>query len=141
MPDHPYLTAAFYKFVALPDYAERRAPLLAFCEQHRVKGIILLAPEGINSTIAGALADVHAVLAHLRQDPLLTDLQHKESFADKPPFHRMKVRLKREIVTMGVPDMDPTHMAGTYVKPEDWNAPWIQPVNATSWLNRSAGVS
>jgi UPF0176 protein len=122
MPDHPYLTAAFYKFVALPDYAERRAPLLAFCEQHRVKGIILLAPEGINSTIAGALADVHAVLAHLRQDPLLTDLQHKESFADKPPFHRMKVRLKREIVTMGVPDMDPTHMAGTYVKPEDWNA-------------------
>jgi len=122
MPDHPYLTAAFYKFVALPDYAERRAPLLAFCEQHNVKGIILLAPEGINSTIAGAPGDVHAVLAYLRQDPLLADLQHKESFANRPPFHRMKVRLKREIVTMGVPGTDPTRMAGTYVKPEDWNA-------------------
>ncbi len=122
MPEHAYLTAAFYKFVTLADFAERREPLLALCEQHHVKGIILLAHEGINSTIAGAPADVHAVLAYLRQDPLLADLQHKESFADKPPFHRMKVRLKREIVTMGVPNMDPTHMAGTYVKPADWNA-------------------
>jgi UPF0176 protein len=119
---HPYLTAAFYKFVTLPDFSERRAPLLTFCEQHQVKGIILLAQEGINSTIAGSPDDVHAVLAYLRQDPLLVDLQHKESFSDKPPFHRMKVRLKREIVTMGVPGIDPTHMAGTYVKPEDWNA-------------------
>ena len=122
MANRTYLTAAFYKFVALPDFAERRAPLLALCEQHRVKGIILLAPEGINSTIAGAPNDVHAVLDYLRQDPLLADLPHKESFADKPPFHRMKVRLKREIVTMGVPGMDPTRMAGTYVKPEHWNA-------------------
>ena len=122
MAEHPNLTAAFYKFVALPDYVERREPLLAFCEQHHVKGIILLAPEGINSTIAGAPDDVHAVLAYLRQDPLLADLQHKESFADKPPFHRMKVRLKREIVTMGVPGVDPSRMAGTYVKPQDWNA-------------------
>ncbi|QDL54004.1 rhodanese-related sulfurtransferase [Rhodoferax aquaticus] len=122
MSDTTYLTAAFYKFVDLPDYEARKAPLLAFCEEHHVKGLILLAREGINSTIAGAPADVHAVLAYLRSDPLLADLHHKESFADKAPFYRMKVRLKKEIVTMGVPDISPTLMAGTYVKPADWNA-------------------
>ena len=117
-----YLTAAFYKFVDLPDFTERKAPLLAFCEAHQVKGLVLLAREGINSTIAGAPDDVHAVLSYLRQDPLLADLQHKESFSAKPPFYRMKVRLKKEIVTLGVPGISPTHMAGTYVKPQDWNA-------------------
>jgi len=117
-----YLTAAFYKFVDLPDYADRKPALLAFCESRNVKGLILLAREGINSTIAGSPDDVHAVLAHLRADPLLADLQHKESFADKAPFYRMKVRLKKEIVTMQVDGISPTHMAGTYVKPEDWNA-------------------
>ena len=117
-----YLTAAFYKFVDLPDYAERKPALLAFCEFRQVKGLILLAREGINSTIAGAPDDVHAVLAYLRADPRLADLQHKESFADKAPFYRMKVRLKKEIVTMQVEGISPTHMAGTYVKPEDWNA-------------------
>ena len=117
-----YLTAAFYKFVDLPDYAERKPALLAFCESRQVKGLILLAREGINSTIAGAPDDVHAVLAYLRADPRLADLQHKESFADKAPFYRMKVRLKKEIVTMQVEGISPTHMAGTYVKPEDWNA-------------------
>ena len=122
MPDHPFLTAAFYKFVDLPDYAQRKAPLLAFCEARQVKGLILLAREGINSTIAGAPDDVYAVLAYLRQDPLLADLQHKESYADKAPFYRMKVRLKQEIVTMGVPGISPTQMAGTYVQPADWNA-------------------
>lgn len=122
MPDHPFLTAAFYKFVDLPDYAQRKAPLLAFCEARQVKGLILLAREGINSTIAGAPSDVHAVLAYLRQDPLLADLQHKESYADKAPFYRMKVRLKQEIVSMGIPGISPTQMAGTYVQPADWNA-------------------
>jgi UPF0176 protein len=117
-----YLTAAFYKFVDLPDYQARRAPLLALCEARKVKGLILLAREGINSTIAGAAEDVHAVLAYLRSDPLLSDLQHKESFARRPPFYRMKVRLKKEIVTLGVDGISPTQMAGTYVKPADWNA-------------------
>jgi UPF0176 protein len=117
-----FLTAAFYQFVDLPDYLDRRAPLQAFCEQHRVKGLILLAREGINSTIAGAPDDVHAVLSFLRSDPLLANLQHKESFSEKAPFYRMKVRLKKEIVTMGVPGISPIHMAGTYVKPADWNA-------------------
>jgi len=116
------MTAAFYQFVELPDYVQRKAPLLELCEKHHVKGLVLLAREGINSTIAGATEDVHAVLAYLRQDPLLAGLQHKESFSDKAPFHRMKVRLKKEIVTMGVPGISPTTMAGTYVKPEGWNA-------------------
>jgi UPF0176 protein len=98
--DAIHLTAAFYKFVDLPDYEERRPALLAFCEAHHVKGLILLAREGINSTISGAPEDVHAVLAYLRSDPKLSDLDHKESFSQKAPFHRMKVRLKKEIVTL-----------------------------------------
>lgn len=117
-----YLTAAFYKFVELPDFEALRAPLLACCEANEVKGNILLATEGINSTLAGPAAGVHAVLAYLRRDPRLADLQHKEAWSSKPPFYRMKVRLKQEIVTMGVPGISPTHMAGTYVKPADWNA-------------------
>jgi len=89
-----YLTAAFYKFVDLPDFAELKPPLLAFCEAHHVKGMVLLAKEGINSTIAGAAEDVHAVLAYLRSDPRLADLEHKESFADKPPFYRDRKRTR-----------------------------------------------
>lgn len=117
-----FLTAAFYKFVDLPDYAERKPALLTFCEQHHVKGLILLAREGINSTIAGSPDGVRAVLEFLRNDPLLADLQHKESWSDKAPFYRMKVRLKKEIVTLNVPGISPIHMAGTYVKAADWNA-------------------
>lgn len=116
-----FLTAALYKFVELPDAAELKGPLLACCEAHAVKGTILLAFEGINGTIAGAPDQVQAVLAFLRRDPRLADLAHKESFTPKPPFYRMKVRLKREIVTLGVPGVNPSRMAGTYVKPQDWN--------------------
>jgi len=117
-----FLTAAFYKFVELPDFAELKEPLLACCEANEVKGTILLALEGINSTIAGPQAGVHAVLAYLRRDPRLSNLEHKEAWSSRPPFYRMKVRLKREIVTMGVPGISPTQMAGEYVKPQDWNA-------------------
>ena len=117
-----FLTAAFYKFVELPDFAELKPPLLAFCEQNHVKGMILLAFEGINSTIAGPAEGVHAVLAYLRQDPRLADLQHKEAWSNRAPFYRMKVKLKREIVTLGVPEANPNQLAGTYVKPADWNA-------------------
>jgi UPF0176 protein len=119
MPD--FLTAALYKFVALPDFAGLQAPLMACCEAHGVKGTLLLAPEGINGTIAGEPGSVHAVLAFLRQDPRLATLEHKEAWAAQIPFYRMKVRLKREIVTLGVPDVDPARMAGRYVKPQDWN--------------------
>ena len=109
-----YLTAAFYKFVNLPDAEQLRPTVLAICEQHAVKGLILLATEGINSTIAGPAEGVRAVLAHLRQDPRLADLQHKEAWSQRAPFYRMKVRIKKEIVTLGVPGVSPTHMAGTY---------------------------
>jgi len=119
MPD--FLTAALYKFVELPDFAELQAPLLACCQAHGVKGTLLLAPEGINGTIAGQAGGVHAVLAWLRQDPRLATLEHKEAWATRLPFYRMKVRLKREIVTLGVPDLHPALMAGQYVKPQDWN--------------------
>jgi UPF0176 protein len=118
----PILTAALYKFVALPDFADLRDPLLACCEAHQIQGTILLAEEGINGTIAGGPDRVYAVLDYLRQDPRLADLEHKESYAEAQPFHRMKVRLKREIVTMGVPGLDPTKLAGQYVDPGDWNA-------------------
>jgi len=117
-----YLTAALYKFVSLPDYAELQQPLLDLCNAHGIKGTLLLAQEGINGTIAGLPEKIHAVLAHLRSDPRMASLEHKESWADDMPFYRMKVRLKKEIVKLGVPGVDPNKMAGKYVKPEDWNA-------------------
>jgi UPF0176 protein len=117
-----YLTAALYKFVDLPDHEALREPLLNCCETNEVKGTLLLASEGINGTIAGPEAGVRAVLAHLRADPRLASIQHKEAWADKPPFTRMKVRLKKEIVTLRVPGLDPNKTVGQYVKPQDWNA-------------------
>ena len=116
-----YLTAAFYKFVELPDFKQLRTPLLAECERLRVRGTILLAEEGINGTIAGRVADVRAVLRYLRNDARLADLEHKESGAAEMPFYRMKVRLKKEIVTLGVAGVNPARMAGTHVTPQDWN--------------------
>ncbi|MCW5652421.1 rhodanese-related sulfurtransferase [Hydrogenophaga sp.] len=117
-----YYTAALYQFVDLPDHADLRAPLLACCEAHEVKGTLLLAREGINGTIAGPQAGVLAVLDHLRADPRLARLQHKASWSDHPPFHRMKVRLKQEIVTLRVPELDPNRTVGQYVPPQQWNA-------------------
>ena len=121
-----YLTAALYKFVALPDYVSLQAPIYAACEAHQIKGTILLATEGINGTIAGLPENIHKVLHFLRTDAAFegkfANLEHKESFADEHPFYRMKVKLKKEIVTMGVPSVNPNNTVGTYVKPEDWNA-------------------
>jgi len=122
-PDKPlFLTAAFYKFVPLPDYEQKRDSILSFCESQHIKGIILLAKEGINSTISGNEENVRAVLDFLKSDPAFFDLQHKESWTQIRPFRRMKVRLKKEIVTFGVPEIDPNVTTGTYVKPEDWNS-------------------
>ncbi len=117
-----YLTAALYKFVNLPDYAALQTNIHAACVAHHIKGTILLANEGINGTIAGFPDDIHAVLTYLRQDPRFADLEHKESYADTHPFYRMKVKLKKEIVTMGVKGINPNNTVGTYVKPQDWNA-------------------
>ena len=121
-----YLTAALYKFVSLPNYIALRANIHAACEAHGIKGTILLASEGINGTIAGLPDDIHAVLNFLRTDAqfndAFADLEHKESYADEHPFYRMKVKLKKEIVTLGVQGVSPTNKVGKYVKPEDWNA-------------------
>ena len=118
---HDFLTAALYRFVELPDFADLQAPLAACCRAHGVKGTLLLASEGINGTIAGKPDDVRAVLSFLRSDPRLARLEHKEAPATYLPFYRMKVRLKKEIVTLGVPDVHPALMAGQYVKPQDWD--------------------
>lgn len=121
MTSPDFLTAALYKFVELPDFVALQAPLLACCEAHGVKGTLLLASEGINGTIAGSPQGVQAVLGFLRSDPRLASLEHKEAHAAQMPFYRMKVRLKKEIVTLGVPDVHPALMAGQYVKPQDWD--------------------
>ena len=121
-PMNRHLTVALYKFVPLPDFADLRGPLQALCDAHGVKGTLLLAPEGINGTLAGVPAGVRAVLAALQADARLADIQPKKSWSSAPPFLRMKVRLKKEIVTLGVPGVSPTQMAGQYVKPHDWNA-------------------
>ncbi|RHW18508.1 rhodanese-related sulfurtransferase [Sphingomonas gilva] len=114
--------AALYRFARFDDPAGLRGPLLDLCEARGVKGTLLLAREGINGTIAGAAEAIEAVVAHIRGLPGCADLEVKYSSAAAMPFHRMKVRLKREIVTMGEPGIDPLTGAGHYVKPADWNA-------------------
>lgn len=121
-PSAPFDVAAFYHFGPLPDYASLQAPLTDFCESRGVMGICLLAAEGINGTLAGLRHDMQAVLAEIRRLTGFAALEHKMSYADTMPFLRLKVRLKKEIVTLGVPTVDPTRLVGTYVEPEDWNA-------------------
>jgi UPF0176 protein len=116
------VVATFYKFVKLPDFAQMQAPLLAYCQAQGIRGTILLAAEGINGTIAGCRQAIDSVLSFLRSDPRLIDLEHKESHADSPPFDRLKVRLKKEIVTLGLPEIAPSDRVGTYVSPQEWNA-------------------
>jgi UPF0176 protein len=115
------VVAALYQFVTLEDFHELREPLLSTCIEAGVKGTLLLAQEGINGTIAGSREGVHKVLAYLRSDSRLANLVHKESYDDHMPFYRMKVKLKKEIVTMGVAGIDPNDVVGTYVNPLDWN--------------------
>ncbi|WP_370551914.1 rhodanese-related sulfurtransferase [Haliea sp. E1-2-M8] len=117
-----FVVAALYRFVTLDDYRELREPLLDECVAAGVKGTLLLAAEGINGTIAGSRDGIDRVLAWLRSDPRLAALEHKESLDDEMPFYRMKVKLKREIVTLGVAGIDPNRVVGTYVAPRDWNA-------------------
>jgi len=116
------VVAALYKFVALEDFHEMREPLLDACLAAGARGTLLLAHEGINGTIAASREGIDQVLAHLRADPRLQDLEHKESLDDHMPFYRMKVKLKKEIVTMGIAGIDPNERVGTYVRPADWNA-------------------
>lgn len=117
-----FTVAALYHFTRFADPAALRGPLLDLARAQGVRGSLLLAPEGINGTIAGSRAGIDAMLAHIRALPGCADLEWKESPAADMPFGRMKVRLKREIVTMGQPDVDPRARVGHYVQPQDWNA-------------------
>ena len=117
----PIEVAAFYKFAHLPQFASLRAPLQALCDGHAAKGILLIAAEGINGTIAATPEAMARVLAGIRAIAGLEGIEHKTSHAHAMPFLRMKVRIKREIVTLGVA-ADPQAKAGTYVEPQDWNA-------------------
>jgi UPF0176 protein len=113
---------ALYKFTRLGNFENLRQPLLSTMEANHVKGTLLLAEEGINGTIAGPQCGIDAILGFLQQDPSLGAISHKFSYHDDNPFQRTKVKLKKEIVTMGVEGIDPNLVVGTYVKPNDWNA-------------------
>ncbi len=116
-----FLVAALYKFVRLSDVEELRDGLLKVCQENDVSGTLILAREGVNGTISGRAEAVHEVLDFLKRDDRFSNLDIKFAEAAVAPFRRIKVRLKEEIVTMGVPGVDPTQTAGTYVEPKDWN--------------------
>jgi len=117
-----YVVAAMYKFIRLPDYEAIQPRLLAFCREQNIKGTLLLAEEGINGTVAGSRKAIDALLNHLKSDQRLNELEYKESLSDELPFHRMKVKLKKEIVTMGQPDIKPIETSEVRVEAKDWNA-------------------
>ena len=119
--------AALYHFTRFPDPAALRGPLQDLADAQGVRGSLLLATEGINGTIAGDRAGIDALLAHIRALPGCADLEHKESWSEAMPFGRMKVKLKREIVTMGQPDIDPRARVGHYLTPQEWNDLLAQP--------------
>ena len=122
----PHQVAAFYQFAALPDFRELRAPLRAICADLELKGSVLLAEEGINGTLAGSREAIEALVTELKTGTLfagrLDNLELKFSQASAMPFQRLKVRLKKEIVTLGATGLDPARQAGIYVEPADWNA-------------------
>jgi len=115
------VVVALYKFVTLDSFEKLRKPLLNILTKNEIKGTLLLAHEGINGTVAGSREGIDNLLKWLKSDSRFADLKHKESFDDLMPFYRRKVKLKKEIVTMGEPDIDPKKSVGTYVKPKEWN--------------------
>ena len=117
-----FLVAAFYKFVPLPDYRDLQPILQKHCEELGLLGTILLAGEGLNGTISGSEKSIRELFDRLQDDQRLQDIHYKESWASTQVFHRMKVRLKKEIVSLGVEGVDPNRLVGEYIKPEDWNA-------------------
>ena len=121
-----FLTIAFYQFVSLENIEQLQKSISKSCQKNKIKGTILLASEGINGTVSGKENDIHKFLEFIKTDPFLNgsfkNLEHKESWASKNPFYRMKVRLKKEIVALGVEGVSPAKKVGQYVNPEDWNA-------------------
>ncbi len=116
-----FVVITFYKFFDFPDYKERQQSIFHFAESQGIIGTILLAHEGINATIAGTQTALDAMVDFLHRDDRLADLIYKVSLAPKQPFKRLKVKLKREIVTLGQPNVDPSSIVGTYIDPKDWN--------------------
>jgi UPF0176 protein len=121
-----FLTIAFYHFVSVENIDQFQAFILKFCQKNKIKGTVLLASEGINGTISGQKNDIHKFLEFIKTNSFFKgsfkNLEHKESWATKNPFYRMKVRLKKEIVALGVEGISPADKVGQYVNPEDWNA-------------------
>ncbi|MBC6429220.1 MAG: rhodanese-related sulfurtransferase [Cellvibrionales bacterium] len=123
MADPPrYLVCALYKFTPLADPAAMRGPLLATLRQNHVRGTLILAPEGINGTLAGPPKHLEQVLAQLNADPRLAPIDCQRAWCETPPFNRARVKLRREIVTMGIANIDPQQATGTHIDPADWNA-------------------
>lgn len=116
-----FIVAALYHFAPLPNYVEWRDTLQKICDSNGIKGILLVASEGINGTVCGNREGIDILLSHIRSDERFKNLVHKESYAETPPFFRMKVRIKKEIVTLKRPEADPNKIVGEYVEPRDWN--------------------
>lgn len=116
-----FVVCALYKFVKLDDYRQYREPLFQVMRENEVRGTLLLASEGINGTVSGSRRGIDALLERIRCIPPLADIDHKESFTDRLPFKRTRVKLKKEIVTMGITGIDPQQVVGTYVSPGEWN--------------------
>ena len=115
------LVAALYTFVEIDDLLSLQSNLYEICEKNNIMGTILIANEGINGTISGKTNEINQTISLLKSDKRFANIEIKYSSTDKQPFHRMKVRLKKEIVTIGLPEINPNKKVGTYVKPEDWN--------------------
>src|SRR5436190_9719311 len=114
------IVSALYQFAPLPHFQALQQPLKDLCKREEIKGILLLAEEGINGTVAGSRSAIDHLLTFLKDH--FHALEYKESWAAHMPFHRMKVRLKKEIVTLGIPEVKPFERVGDYVDPQDWNA-------------------
>lgn len=117
-----YVVSALYKFVSLNEYRQLREPLLGFMKHHGIRGTLLLAQEGINGTVAGSRGAIDVLYAWFEKHPSLKNIVYKESFCQKIPFNRTKVKLKKEIVTLGTEGVSPSDIVGAYVKPAEWNA-------------------
>ncbi|RZI45184.1 rhodanese-related sulfurtransferase [Candidatus Finniella inopinata] len=116
-----FTVAALYKFTDLPDYRQLQPVLKGLCESHGIKGTLLLAEEGINGTVSGCRQAIEALKSWFDNDTRFDGIEYKESQSENCPFYRLKVRLKKEIVTLGVPGINPNRQVGTYVTPQDWN--------------------
>jgi UPF0176 protein len=116
-----FTICALYKFSRLDDFEKMQQPLRGFMDSLHVRGTLLLAREGINGTISGSDSAINKTLDYLNADKRLSDLEYKFSYSETVPFKRLKVKLKKEIVTLGIPDVDPNYSVGTYVKARDWN--------------------